>query len=131
MKTFTFLIVEDSESMRHFIKNILKELGFKDLMIASDGIEAKKILEESLQPESTRIDLIFCDWMMPKMSGIEVLKEVRSNQALKDIPFVMITTKKDPESIRQAIQEGVNDYVVKPFTANTLIEKVNKYTKKE
>ena len=131
MKTFTFLIVEDSESMRHFIKNILKELGFKDLMIASDGIEAKKILEESLQPESTRIDLIFCDWMMPKMSGIEVLKEVRSNQALKNIPFVMITTKKDPESIRQAIQEGVNDYVVKPFTANTLIEKVNKYTKKE
>lgn len=131
MKTFNFLIVEDSESMRHFIKNTLRELGFKNLMLAINGIEAKKILEESLEPESTRIDLIFCDWMMPKMSGIEVLKEVRSNPELKDIPFVMITTKKDQASIRQAIQEGVNDYVVKPFTANTFIEKVNKYTKKE
>jgi two-component system chemotaxis response regulator CheY len=114
------LIVDDFSTMRKIIRNILTQLGFKNILEADDGTTALEILKKE------KVDLIISDWNMPKMSGLELLKAVRSDENLKDIPFIMVTAEAQKESILEAIKYKVNQYIVKPFTPETLKEKLEK-----
>jgi two-component system chemotaxis response regulator CheY len=114
------LVVDDFATMRKIIKNILTQLGFKDIIEADDGSTALEILKKQ------KVDLIISDWNMPKMPGIELLKAVRSDENLKDIKFIMVTAEAQKENVVEAIKHGVNQYVVKPFTPETLKEKLEK-----
>lgn len=114
------LVVDDFATMRKIIKNILIQLGFRDILEADDGTTALELLKKH------KVDLIICDWNMPKMPGIELLKAIRSNENLKDMKFIMVTAEAQKENVVEAIKHGVNQYVVKPFTPETLKEKLEK-----
>ena len=114
------LVVDDFATMRRILKNILRQIGFTNISEADDGKSALNMLKKQ------KFDLILCDWNMPEMPGIELLKQVRADDGLKDIPFVMITAEAKKENILAAVQAGVNNYVVKPFTAETISEKLEK-----
>lgn len=109
-------------------------MGVKDIVEADNGKDALDILKKkritSKSSGRRMFDLIICDWMMPEMSGLELLRAVRSNSVLKSIPFLMVTAEHDRELVLQAIEEGVSDYVVKPFTADILEGKINKVLKR-
>ena len=112
------LVVDDSAVMRQIIKKNLKELGFSDLSEAEDGAAGlKKAGEEP-------VDLIVSDWNMPNMTGLEFLKAVRADDKLKGINFIMVTSEADKEKIMEAVQAGGNQYIVKPFNAMQLEEKI-------
>ncbi|MBL4665355.1 MAG: response regulator [Nitrospinaceae bacterium] len=112
------LVVDDSAVMRQIIKKNLKELGFTELSEAEDGAAGlKKAGEEP-------VDLIVSDWNMPNMTGLEFLKAVRADANLKGIAFIMVTSEADKEKIMEAVQAGVNQYIVKPFNAMQLEEKI-------
>jgi len=114
------LIVDDFASMRKIVGNILKHIGFKNIIEADDGKSALKVLKKG------KVDLILSDWNMPEMPGIDLLKAVRSDGELKDIPFVMVTAEAHKDSIVEAVKAGVSGYVVKPFTAETISDKLTK-----
>lgn len=114
------LVVDDFLTMRRIIKNILNQLGFKDIIEADDGTTALEILKKQ------KVDLIISDWNMPKMTGLELLKAVRSDENLRDIKFIMVTAEAQKENVIEAIKHGVNQYIVKPFTPETLKEKLEK-----
>ncbi|PIE61963.1 MAG: response regulator [Desulfobacterales bacterium] len=117
------LVVDDFATMRRILKNILKQLGFKNLVEADDGATAWGVLE------AQEIDLIISDWNMPKMTGLELLKKVRANGKYKDIPFLMVTAEAQKQNVIEAVQAGVSNYVVKPFTAESISEKLEKVLK--
>ena len=115
------LIVDDFELPRRLIRNMLHELGCdnqENLVEATDGLKALKVLE------NRQIDLIICDWIMPNMTGIELLKKVRATENLAKIPFIMVTAETEKEHIMEAIKARVSQYVVKPFTADILSGKI-------
>jgi len=114
------LIVDDFATMRRIVKNILSQLGFKNFVEADDGSVAWDLLQK--EP----VDFIVSDWNMPKMSGIELLKKVRSDEKLKDTPFLMVTAEAQKENIVEAVKAKVSNYIVKPFTPETLGEKIQK-----
>ena len=114
------LIVDDFATMRRIMRNILKQIGFSNINEADDGKSALKELKKE------KFDLVLCDWNMPEMSGIELLKNVREDAQLSDTPFVMVTAEAQKENIVEAVKLGVNNYVVKPFTADTISEKLQK-----
>ena len=112
------LVVDDSAVMRQIIKKNLKELGFSELSEAENGAAGlKKASEEP-------VDLIVSDWNMPNMTGLEFLKAVRADAGLKRIAFIMVTSEADKEKIMEAVKAGVNQYIVKPFNAIQLEEKI-------
>ena len=112
------LVVDDSAVMRQIIKKNLKELGFSELSEAENGAAGlKKAGEEP-------VDLIVSDWNMPNMTGLEFLKAVRADAGLKGIAFIMVTSEADKEKIMEAVKAGVNQYIVKPFNAIQLEEKI-------
>ena len=117
------LIIDDFATMRRILKNILKQLGFKNLVEADDGTTALDILE------SQKIDLIISDWNMPKMTGLELLKKVRASTEYKKTPFLMVTAEAQKQNVIEAVQAGVSNYVVKPFTAEAISEKLEKILK--
>ena len=117
------LIVDDFATMRRILKNILKQLGFKTLVEADDGTTAWEILE------GQTIDLIISDWNMPKMTGLELLKKVRASDAYKSTPFLMVTAEAQKQNVIEAVQAGVSNYVVKPFTAEAISDKLEKILK--
>jgi two-component system chemotaxis response regulator CheY len=112
------LVVDDSAVMRQIIKKNLKELGFADLAEADDGAAGLKKAGE------IPLDLIVSDWNMPNMTGLEFLKAVRADDKLKGIAFIMVTSEADKEKIMEAVQAGVSQYIVKPFNAVQLEEKI-------
>jgi two-component system chemotaxis response regulator CheY len=114
------LVVDDFSTMRRIVKNILRQLGFENIVEADDGETAVGKLE------SERIDFIISDWNMPKMSGLELLKWVRSHDEFKDLPFLMVTAEAQKENVLEAVKAKVSNYIVKPFTAETLSEKIEK-----
>ncbi len=117
------LVVDDFATMRRIMKNILKQIGFTNIIEADDGTTA---LEEL---KNNSIDLIISDWNMPKMSGLELLKTVRGSSDFKDIPFLMVTAEAQKQNVVDAVQAGVSNYVVKPFTAEAIAEKLEKIFK--
>ncbi len=124
-KDMTVLVVDDFATMRRIIRNILRDLEFKKILEAEDGTAAVDILK------TQKVDLIISDWNMPKMTGLELLKWVRSNEDLKDIPFLMVTAEAQKENVIEAVKAKVSNYIVKPFTAQTLAEKIAKIVPKD
>lgn len=114
------LIVDDFATMRRIMKNILKQIGFSNIIEADDGTTAFEELKK------TTVDLIISDWNMPKMTGLDLLKNVRQTDGLKDIPFLMVTAEAQKQNVIDAVQAGVTNYVVKPFTAEAISEKLEK-----
>lgn len=119
-KNMKILIVDDFSTMRRIVKNLLRDLGFNDTSEADDGQTALPMLKTG------KFDFLVTDWNMPGMDGLELLKHVRSDDNLKDMPVLMVTAEAKREQIVVAAQAGVNGYVVKPFTAVTLKEKIEK-----
>jgi two-component system chemotaxis response regulator CheY len=119
-ETRKVMVVDDSSVMRQIIKNNLKQLGFEltNLLDAEDGEEALSKIG------GNEVDLVISDWNMPRMTGIDFLRAIRSDGALKELPFLMVTSEADKEKIMEAVQAGVNQYIVKPFNANQLEEKI-------
>lgn len=114
------LIVDDFSTMRRIIKNLLRDLGFNNTQEADDGLTALPILQAG------GIDFLITDWNMPGMQGIDLLKTVRADEKLAGLPVLMVTAETKREQIIEAAQAGVNGYIVKPFTAATLKEKIEK-----
>ncbi|CBL45063.1 Chemotaxis protein CheY [gamma proteobacterium HdN1] len=114
------LIVDDFSTMRRIIKNLLRDLGYTNTHEADDGNSALPLLR------SSDFDFLVTDWNMPGMTGIELLKAVRSDDKLRSLPVLMVTAEAKREQIIEAAQAGVNGYVVKPFTAQALKEKIEK-----
>lgn len=114
------LVVDDFSTMRRIIKNLLNDLGFMDIVEADDGSTALPILKKGT------IDFLVTDWNMPTMTGIELLREVRADDKLNSLPVLMVTAEQKREQIVEAAEAGVNGYIVKPFTAITLKEKMSK-----
>lgn len=119
-KNMKVLVVDDFSTMRRIVKNILRQLGFQNIVEADDGTSAVALLERE------KVDLIISDWNMPNMTGIELLRHVRGSDSLKDIPFLMVTAEAQQENIIEAVKAKVSNYIVKPFTADTLNEKIEK-----
>jgi two-component system, chemotaxis family, chemotaxis protein CheY len=119
-KDMKILIVDDFSTMRRIIKNLLRDLGFTNTSEADDGLTALPMLEGG------KFDFLVTDWNMPGMQGIDLLKAIRANPELASLPVLMVTAESKKEQIVEAAQAGVNGYVVKPFTAATLKEKIDK-----
>jgi len=114
------LVVDDFSTMRRIMKNILKQIGFTNIFEADDGTTAIEELKKN------KIDLIVSDWNMPKMTGIELLNHVRATDDYKTVPFLMVTAEAQKQNVIEAVQAGVSNYIVKPFTADQITDKLNK-----
>lgn len=119
-KNMKILIVDDFSTMRRIVKNLLRDLGFNNTQEADDGLTALPMLKKG------GFDFVVTDWNMPDMQGIDLLKNIRADAELKHLPVLMITAEAKREQIIEAAQAGVNGYIVKPFTAATLKEKLDK-----
>jgi len=119
-KDMKILVVDDFSTMRRIIKNLLRDLGFTNTDEADDGSTALPMLQTG------KYDFLVTDWNMPGMTGIELLQHVRSDDNLKSLPVLMVTAEAKRDQIVAAAQAGVNGYVVKPFTAAVLKEKIEK-----
>ncbi len=119
-KNIKILIVDDFSTMRRIIKNLLRDLGFTNTAEADDGVTALPMLQ------SGNFELLVTDWNMPGMQGIDLLRAVRADPKLASLPVLMVTAEQKKEQIIEAAKAGVNGYIVKPFTAATLKEKLEK-----
>lgn len=119
-KNMKILIVDDFSTMRRIVKNLLRDLGFNNTQEADDGLTALPMLKKG------GFDFVVTDWNMPGMQGIDLLRNIRADEELKHLPVLMITAEAKREQIIEAAQAGVNGYIVKPFTAATLKEKLEK-----
>jgi two-component system, chemotaxis family, chemotaxis protein CheY len=119
-KDMKFLVVDDYSTMRRIIKNLLHDLGYANVTEADDGNTALPLLQAG------NFDFLITDWNMPGMAGLDLLKAVRANDKLKKMPVLMLTAEAKREQIVEAAQAGVSGYVIKPFTAQTLKEKIDK-----
>lgn len=119
-KNMSFLVIDDFPTMRRIVRSLLKELGFTNVEEAEDGQDALNKLRAG------NFEFVVSDWNMPNLDGLEMLKEIRQDNALKELPVLMVTAEAKKENIIAAAQAGANGYVVKPFTAATLEEKLNK-----
>ncbi|SKA84201.1 two-component system, chemotaxis family, response regulator CheY [Paucidesulfovibrio gracilis DSM 16080] len=119
-KSMRILVVDDFSTMRKIIKNILRQLGFENVVEADDGTTAWDVLNKD------NIDFVVSDWNMPKMTGIELLRKVRASEEYADTPFLMVTAEAQQENIIEAVQAKVSNYIVKPFTPETMSEKIDK-----
>ncbi|KKP87594.1 MAG: Chemotaxis protein CheY [Candidatus Nomurabacteria bacterium GW2011_GWC2_35_8] len=114
------LVVDDFSTMRRIVKNILKQIGFSNIDEAEDGNNALLKLKQE------KFDMVVSDWNMPNMTGLDLLKAIRADSAINSMPVLMVTAEAKKENVLEAIQAGVNNYVVKPFTADTLKDKIEK-----
>ena len=119
-KNLKILVVDDFSTMRRIVKNLLNELGYSDISEADDGKTALPMLQ------SGNFDFVVTDWNMPGMPGIELLKAIRADERLKGMPVLMVTAEAQREQIIEAAKAGVSGYIVKPFTGQTLKEKLDK-----
>ncbi len=117
-KNMKVLVVDDFATMRKIIKNLLKQAGYKNIIEADDGVAALRVLK------SQNIDFVISDWNMPNMNGLEFLKAVRADSELSNLPFLMVTAEALKDNIVMAVKAGVSNYIVKPFTAKVLSEKI-------
>ncbi|HEY0209310.1 chemotaxis response regulator CheY [Acerihabitans sp.] len=123
-KELRFLVVDDFATMRRIVRNLLKELGFNNVDEAEDGVDALTKLRAG------RIDFVISDWNMPNMDGLALLQNIRADGEMAKLPVLMVTAEAKKENIIAAAQAGASGYVVKPFTAATLEEKLNKIFEK-
>ncbi len=114
------LVVDDMSTMRRIVKSILNQLGFTNIEEAENGKQALAKLK------AEKFDFVVTDWNMPEMDGLELVKAIRSDEELKNIPVLMVTAEGKKESVIEALKAGVNNYIVKPFTPEVLKEKIEK-----
>jgi two-component system chemotaxis response regulator CheY len=119
----SILVADDHSLTRSMVKAILRGVGFENITQAEDGLEAVHEIA------SGKIDVVICDWNMPKASGLEVLRTARSDARFKELPFLMLTAEAYRENILAAAQAGVSTYVIKPFTADVLLSKLEEVLK--
>ena len=119
-KNLRILVVDDFQTMRRIVINLLRQLGFTNVTEADDGSTAWEKMD------AEKIDLVVSDWNMPIMSGLELLKKTRASEKYKQVPFIMVTAEGKRENVVAAVQAGVSNYIVKPFNAATLKEKLTK-----
>ena len=115
------LVVDDFPTMRRIVKTLLRQNGYSNFLEAEDGQKGYQTLKEN--PD---IEMIVSDWNMPNMTGLELLKTVRADPKFKHLPFLMVTAEAEKENIIEAVKSGVSNYIVKPFTGDTLNEKLKK-----
>ena len=113
------LTVDDFSTMRRIIRNMLRQLGYNNVVEAEDGAEALSLLHRE------KVDFVISDWNMPHMNGLDLLKAIRADANLKPLPVLLVTAEALKENVVEALKAGVNNYVVKPFTAETLKEKID------
>jgi two-component system, chemotaxis family, chemotaxis protein CheY len=113
------LTVDDFPTMRRIIRNMLRQLGYNNVVEAEDGAEALSLLQRE------KVDFVISDWNMPNMSGLDLLKAIRADDNLKPLPVLLVTAEALKENVVEALKAGVNNYVIKPFTAETLKEKID------
>lgn len=114
------LVVDDFATMRKILRNILKQIGFEDIIEAEDGSAALRVIKND------HIGLVVTDWNMPNLSGLGLLQEIRQNPATAKLPVLMVTAEGLKDNVLEAVKAGVDNYVVKPFTAEILQEKIEK-----
>jgi two-component system, chemotaxis family, chemotaxis protein CheY len=119
MTDIKFLLIDDMSSMRGVTKMFLMDAGYTSIDEAADGSSALKMLQNH------QYEFIICDWDMPKMTGLELLIEVRKDEKLKHLPFLMLTATNKLEKVKAAIEAGVSDYIAKPFQPQVLVDKIN------
>ena len=119
-KNINFLVVDDFATMRKVLRNLLKQSGYENVVEAENGVSALQIIK------TQKIDFIISDWHMPSMTGLDLLKSVRADKEVSDTPFLMITAETVPDSIMSALKAGASSYIVKPFTAEVLNERIAK-----
>ncbi len=118
------LLADDMPAVRSILRNMLEEQGFKWIMDAEDGELAWRVIQQAAATEQGGFGLVIADWQMPGMSGVDLLRAVRSAPQTRELPFFIVTAKGDEAHIREAQQAGVTDYLVKPFTGDQLAEKI-------
>ncbi len=123
-KDIKILIVDDFATMRKVVRNLLKQSGYENVTEAEDGVSAMRTLK------TQKIDFVISDWNMPNMSGIELLKAVRADAEIGKTPFLMVTAEALQDNVVAAVKAGVSNYIVKPFTAEVLNEKIQKIMEK-
>ncbi len=123
-KNMKILVVDDFATMRKVVRNLLKQVGYENISEAEDGAIALRILK------SQKVDFVISDWNMPNMNGLELLKAVRADGDLAKTPFLMVTAEALQENVIAAVKAGVSNYIVKPFTAEVLNEKIKKIVEK-
>jgi two-component system chemotaxis response regulator CheY len=123
-KNIKILVVDDFATMRKVIRNLLKQVGYENIVEAEDGVLALRVLK------SQKVDFVISDWNMPNMTGLELLKAVRADEDLKTTPFLMVTAEALQDNVIAAVKAGVSNYIVKPFTAEVLNDKITKILEK-
>jgi len=123
-KNIKILVVDDFATMRKVVRNLLKQAGYENIVEAEDGVAALRILK------SQKVDFVISDWNMPNMTGIELLKAVRADEETGKMPFLMVTAEASQDNVIAAVKAGVSNYIVKPFTAEVLNEKITKIMEK-
>ena len=123
-KDLKILVVDDFSTMRKVVRNLLKQGGYENIVEAEDGVAALAVIK------SKKIDFIISDWNMPNMTGIELLKAVRADAEVAATPFLMVTAEALQDNVITAVKAGVSNYIVKPFTAEVLSEKIAKIIEK-
>ncbi|MFW6122895.1 MAG: response regulator [Thermodesulfobacteriota bacterium] len=118
------LVVDDFATMRKIVRNILKQIGFEDIIEAEDGTAALRLIKND------KVGLVVTDWNMPNMDGLDLLREIRQNPQTSNLPVLMVTAEGLKENVMEAVKAGVSNYVVKPFTAEVLQEKIETIFKK-
>ena len=124
-KNMRILVVDDFGTMRKVIRNLLRQGGYQNVTEAEDGVADLKELK------SQKIDFIISDWNMPNMTGIDLLRAVRADSELSSLPFLMVTAESLKENVVEAVKAGVSNYIVKPFTAEVLSEKIEAIIEKQ
>lgn len=124
-KPLKILLVDDFEMIRSLLKQALKQLGYTDLTEAVDGMDALEKINKACD-SGQPFDLVFLDWNMPKMTGIEVVQKCKSEDKYKNLPFIMITAEREQKSVVTALKAGVSDYVIKPFSPRQLSSKIER-----
>jgi two-component system chemotaxis response regulator CheY len=122
-RNMNVLVVDDFATMRRIIRGALKTIGFNNIYEAADGKGALDVLTKE------DINLVMSDWIMPNMNGLELLKTIRADDKLKNIPFIMVTAEGQKKNVMDALESGVNSYIVKPFTPEVLLGKLKKVFK--
>jgi len=117
--SITILVVDDFATMRRIVKGVLKKLGFKNIIEAENGKTALSKLKKE------DVGLVISDWNMPEMTGLELLKAVKAEEKFKNLPFIMLTAEGQKDCVIEAVKAGVTNFIVKPFTPDTLKEKLN------
>jgi two-component system chemotaxis response regulator CheY len=123
-KSLRFLIVDDQVGTRSLVKAVLSQGGYTNVRSCGNGLEALTELQAG------DVDIVVCDWNMPRMNGIELLRQMRKNNATNAIPFVMLTAQQEQNEVVMAVAYGATDYIIKPFTSETLMGKIERIIRK-